>query len=254
MALRSAESGEREARAIETEPDDSDEQQSLIPQQGEGSGGSEAKQPDAGGAGGSEVRALLALAWPIMGAQILRSLTQQTTVIVVGHLGARELGACALATMFINITGLSIITGGMSALDTVAAQAFGAKSYALVGQWTQRCVLITTLFCLPIAALWTWGLGPVLTAIGIDEPTAALSVRFTRISLLWMWPTFINRAVETWLRSQGIVKPVVRTLPLVVQEFFCTHPPNAGSLFLPPSDVAERPGGSAPRPDHATLR
>ena len=34
MALRSAESGEREARAIEAEPDDSDEQQSLIPQQG----------------------------------------------------------------------------------------------------------------------------------------------------------------------------------------------------------------------------
>ena len=223
MALRSAESGEREARAIETEPDDSDEQQSLIPQQGEGSGGSEAKQPDAGGAGGSEVRALLALAWPIMGAQILRSLTQQTTVIVVGHLGARELGACALATMFINITGLSIITGGMSALDTVAAQAFGAKSYALVGQWTQRCVLITTLFCLPIAALWTWGLGPVLTAIGIDEPTAALSVRFTRISLLWMWPTFINRAVETWLRSQGIVKPVVRAALSLAQEFFCAR-------------------------------
>ena len=81
MALRSAESGEREARAIEAEPDDSDEQQSLIPQQGEGSGGSEAKQPDAGGAGGgSEVRALLALAWPIMGAQILRSLTQLSLI------------------------------------------------------------------------------------------------------------------------------------------------------------------------------
>ena len=171
------------------------------------------------------MRALLALAWPIMGAQILRSLTQQTTVIVVGHLGARELGACALATMFINITGLSIITGGMSALDTVAAQAFGAKSYALVGQWTQRCVLITTIFCLPIAALWTWGLGPVLTAIGIDEPTAALSVRFTRISLLWMWPTFINRAVETWLRSQGIVKPVVRAALSLAQEFFCAPIP-----------------------------
>ena len=49
MALRSAESGEREARAIETEPDDSDEQQSLIPQQGQGS--EAPKQPDAGGGG-----------------------------------------------------------------------------------------------------------------------------------------------------------------------------------------------------------
>ena len=41
----------------------------------------------------------------------------------VGHIGAAELGAVALGTMWVNISGLSIVFGGMGALDTLCSQA-----------------------------------------------------------------------------------------------------------------------------------
>ena len=76
-----------------------------------------------------EAKKLLPLAWQVVLATVLQSMTQQVTVLFVGHIGVMELGASALATMWVNITGLSIVYGGASALDSLAAQAYGAKSY-----------------------------------------------------------------------------------------------------------------------------
>jgi hypothetical protein len=92
-----------------------------------------------------------------------------------------ELGASALATMWVNITGLSIVYGGASALDSLAAQvrlkgggaphahrapsltvppraahrqAYGAKAYPMVGMWSLRFTLIVSLLCVPICLAW----------------------------------------------------------------------------------------------------
>ena len=50
------------------------------------------------------------------------------TVLFVGHIGVMELGASALATMWVNITGLSIVYGGASALDSLAAAMVASAS------------------------------------------------------------------------------------------------------------------------------
>ena len=44
--------------------------------------------------------------------------------------------------MWVNISGLSIVFGGMSALDTLCSQAYGARNFKLVGLWAQRCIVI----------------------------------------------------------------------------------------------------------------
>ena len=31
---------------------------------------------------------------------------------------------------------------------------------------------------------------------------------FSRVYVLWMWPTFANRAMQSFLRAQGVVRPV----------------------------------------------
>ena len=76
-----------------------------------------------------EIGLMWRLTWPTFVSTILRSGTQQTTMILVGHLGSRELGAVALGTLWVSMTGMSLVFGGMSGLDTLASQAYGARNY-----------------------------------------------------------------------------------------------------------------------------
>jgi hypothetical protein len=86
----------------------------------------------------SELGLIWNIAWPTGISTLLRAGTQQSTVMIVGHmLGAEALGAVGLGTMWVNISGLSIVFGGMSALDTLCSQAYGAQNYKLVGLWAQ---------------------------------------------------------------------------------------------------------------------
>ena len=139
---------------------------------------------------------------------LISSSTQQVTILFVGHLGVVELGAAALATMWVNITGLSIVYGGRSALDTLASQAYGAKNYQLAGLWSARFMAIVTLMCVPIAFAWWAACGPVLRAIGIDPVTAEAGEVFCRAYIPWMWPMFCAQTIQSWLRAQGVTRPV----------------------------------------------
>ena len=86
--------------------------------------------------------------------------------------------------MWANISGTSIAMGGMTALDSLAAQAYGAGEYHLVGVLLQRTALIISLLTLPIYLVWWLGTGPVLRLLGVEAETAALSVFYIRVLVL----------------------------------------------------------------------
>ena len=187
------------------------------------------KQPvDDQGSGSicDELKNLWRVAWPTAVSTLLRSGTQQVTVILAGHIGAAELGAMALGTMWVNISGLSIVFGGMGALDTLCSQAYGARNFKLVGLWAQRGLLIIACLCVPIFFLWFFGTHPVLMLLGIDERTALMSQEFTRIQTLWMLPVFLNRVIQTYWRAQRVVKPYKNATIAA----FCFHLPVAWVL------------------------
>ena len=52
------------------------------------------------------------------------------------------------------MTGMSLVFGGMSGLDTLASQAFGAQNYDLVGLQTQRAVVVISAMCVPLFFTW----------------------------------------------------------------------------------------------------
>jgi len=56
--------------------------------------------------------------------------------------------------MTYNITGLAVIEGLATSLDTLCSQAYGAKEYKKVGLYTQRCGLMILSCLLPIIGLW----------------------------------------------------------------------------------------------------
>ena len=156
------------------------------------------------------VKQVTGLAYPMAISSFLDGLTRQITVMMVGHLGPTQLGAATLGAMTCNVTGFSLCFGGMSSLDTLASQAFGAKNFRLVGTWAQRGALMLAILAVPITCVWCFATDDVLHALGVgDDETIALAVSFTRWSVFGFWPTLASRVLQGFLRAQRIVKPVM---------------------------------------------
>ncbi len=154
-----------------------------------------------------ECRVIFALAWPQSLSFCLSMGAQQANVAFVGHLGATELGASALAMMWCNVTGFSIAYGGLTALDTLGAQAYGAQEHIMVGVLAQRALAIITLLCVPMCGLWIWGTMPLLRLIGVEPDVIPLAALFCRVYSLALWPQLAAAVVQRYLSVQSIIKP-----------------------------------------------
>eukprot|EP00126_Sphaerothecum_destruens_P015899 Sdes_comp9969_c0_seq1m1532 len=98
----------------------------------------------------SEIYETWCLAWSVIASYILQIFPGMVNVVFLGHLGVEALGASTLATMFINVTGLSLGLGLATAMDTLCSQAYGANNKKMLGVILQRGILILTLTSLPI--------------------------------------------------------------------------------------------------------
>ena len=165
----------------------------------------------------ADIKSLLAFALPMALTRGGQGAMQQTNVMFVGHLGTHELGSAALGNLWATVTGRSVYLGSLSALDTLASQAFGAKSFKHIGTLTQRAVLMQTLICIPIGCCWAFFTKPVLTAAGIDPEQAAMAQDYSRILALGLWPEVMVCIIESFLQVQGITHaPMVVTFVAAV--------------------------------------
>ena len=105
------------------------------------------------------------LALPLMVQNVAGYLITLTCAISVGCLGAPEHAAATLANSVYIITGLSLVTGLESAMETLCGQAYGAGDFSAVGELLQRALLICWTACLPVAALWSHA-PALLSALG----------------------------------------------------------------------------------------
>jgi len=159
----------------------------------------------------ADIVALLAFAVPLALTRGSQGVMQQTNVMFVGHLGTVELGAGASGNLWAGITGRSILIGGLSSLDSLASQAYGAKEYAHIGTLTQRAALIVTLLCIPIGLSWVFLTGPVLALLNFPLEQAALAQTYTRILVVGLWPDAMTQVMQSFLQVQGLTR-----VPMVV--------------------------------------
>jgi MATE family multidrug resistance protein len=83
-----------------------------------------------------------------------------------------ELGASALASMFVNVSAWSIAYGTTTALDTLCSQAWtGSKDKTIIGVYLQRAYLILALLFIPIAMVW-WHATPIMLSFNQDPELA----------------------------------------------------------------------------------
>ncbi|GAQ89633.1 MATE efflux family protein [Klebsormidium nitens] len=150
------------------------------------------------------------LALPICTMNVFNVLLAMVSVIFVGHLGAKELAAGALATGVANVTGIAVLEGLSGAIGTFCGQAFGAGQYMQLGHVLQRGLIINTLFCIPIAALWIhaeqilllWGQSPRLAAMATQYMVRLIP---GLLGSAWLYPT------AQFIQAQGITVPQALT-------------------------------------------
>ncbi|KAJ2470351.1 ethionine resistance protein, partial [Coemansia sp. RSA 2322] len=143
---------------------------------------------------------------PLALSSLLQSSFQFVNILSLGHLGATELAAAALAnmTLFMIVNAPSV--GLASALTTFCATAFTASpDKTLVGFHLQRgLIAVTAHFVLALPILLN--LESVLVALNQDAAIAHLCSKFVRAqlagSLIWMY----FECIKQFLQAQGHMK------------------------------------------------
>src|SRR5919198_2822942 len=131
-----------------------------------------------------ELRASLALAWPLILANVTQQTIQATDVLLMGWLGATQLAAATLAlnlTFTFNIFLLGLITASAPMMATALGQRFNAVRDV---RRTFRAGLWLIAIAMPPYWLILWHVGDFMRAFGQSPELAAQGQTFLRA---YMW-------------------------------------------------------------------
>ncbi|EGG24110.1 hypothetical protein DFA_06249 [Cavenderia fasciculata] len=126
---------------------------------------------------------------------------------VIGHVGKNELAAVALGNTW-QIATSAFTLGGLSAMDTLISQAYGAKQFQLIGITVQRAFIIVIIINILVSILWS-NTENILLLCRQDKEISALAQQYT----IYMIPglcfgSFIG-VFQKYLQAQGIMAPVI---------------------------------------------
>jgi len=126
---------------------------------------------------------------------------------ILGHIGTVYLAAAANATVWMEVTSC-VLAGFGAGLTTLAAQAYGAKNYRLVGLYVQLSIVWSTLFNLPLIGLWMLTT-PVLKLINVNHEEAVLGGEYAMWSSLRLIPFTLFLILQCYLQVLGITTPTM---------------------------------------------
>src|SRR3954454_16241285 len=136
------------------------------------------------GAWRQELRATLALAWPLILANVTQQVIQATDVLLMGRLGATQLAAATLAlnmTFTFNLFLLGLLIASSPMMATALGQRFNAVRDV---RRTFRTGLWILIFTLPPYWLLLWHVGAIMRAFGQAPELAEQGQTFLRA---YMW-------------------------------------------------------------------
>jgi MATE family multidrug resistance protein len=138
------------------------------------------------GAWRAEIRAMLALAWPLILANLTQQAIQATDVLLMGRLGAMQLAAATLAlnlTFTFNLLMLGLQTASSPMMATALGKRFNAVRDV---RRTFRAGLWLLVLMLPPYWLILWHVGAIMRMFGISPLLADQGQTFLRA---YMWCT-----------------------------------------------------------------
>ncbi len=147
---------------------------------------------DSNGAGKwrTEFRATLALAWPLILANLTTQLIQATDALLLGRMGAMELASAALGLSLafaMTLFGFGVLT----ASAPMMASALGARSNAVrdVRRTFRQAMWAAMLIVAPIMAVLWWA-EPIIVALGQQPELAAGAATFLK-GYMWALPPWM---------------------------------------------------------------
>src|SRR5438445_11543795 len=138
------------------------------------------------GAWSGELRSTLALAWPLILANLTQQLIQATDVLLMGRLGATQLAAATLAlnlTFTFNLFLLGLLIASSPMMATALGKRFNAVRDV---RRTFRAGLWLLAVALPPYWFLLWHVGDLMRAFGQSEELASQGQTFLRA---YMWCT-----------------------------------------------------------------
>lgn len=151
---------------------------------------------------------IFAIAIPSIFTLLLECLIPVFSIILVGHFGEKFLAAGSLANMIVNSAGYSITLGMANAIDTLCANAYGAKEYKLTGLHAQRGMIILTLTSLPIIGFWFFT-EKILVLANVNAEIANLAQQWVYWQMISIIPKNLSNAFQKFLFAQSIVAPQI---------------------------------------------
>ncbi|KAL0332448.1 UNVERIFIED_CONTAM: protein DETOXIFICATION 14 [Sesamum calycinum] len=155
-----------------------------------------------------ELKNVSYIAAPMVVVTVSQILSRVVSMMMVGHLGELALSGAAVATSLANVTGLSVLFGMASALETLCGQAFGAKQYQKLGVYTYASIICLLLVCLPISLLWIF-MDKLLIFMGQDPSISVEAGRYAVWLIPALFPYAILQSLVRYLQTQSLILPML---------------------------------------------
>jgi MATE family multidrug resistance protein len=158
-----------------------------------------------------ETRRVVALAAPVVAAQLGIMLLGFVDLLMVGHLEGRDgiqgLGAVSLGRLWVMST-LIVGMGTIFGMDPIVSQARGARDSRTMGLALQRGLIVAGLVSVPVGLLWL-ATEPVLLLLGQSPELSALAHHYVVVQLPSLPLFLFFVAGRQWLQGRGIVLPAM---------------------------------------------
>lgn len=136
-----------------------------------------------------ELRAMFALALPLVLTQLTQVLVHTTEVLLLGRLGPAPLAGATLAAALFH-TALMFGVGVVSATAPLAAQARGARQPRQIRRIVRQGLWVTAFISLPMMTV-LWFVEPLLAAMGQDPTLLPMTEAYMRAAI-WGLPFAIG--------------------------------------------------------------
>ena len=170
----------------------------------------------------SEVVELIRSLVPLLITYGLQFLIYVTSIYSCGKLGSMEIAAASLALCTFTITGMALIQGFATALDSYCSQAYSSNDFLRVGMYFQRCSLMMLAFLVPMAVLW-WFSASVLLVFVDDQQLVIMAQQYLRWNTLATPGLVLFETGKRFLQAQHIFNAGTYVLVLVVPANFVLH-------------------------------
>ncbi|OON20309.1 MATE efflux family protein [Opisthorchis viverrini] len=153
-----------------------------------------------------EFKKLVQLALPITITSLIAFLSGPISIIFCGRLGKSALATVGLAVSLFNVTGFAVITGLLTAADTLFSQTFGSQDKWKMGIQLQRAFAIVSICCFPCAALHLLA-EPILRLLKQDPVVAKAAADYLLYMVPGLWFAAYAQMFTKYIQTQNRVLP-----------------------------------------------